>query len=429
MPDSVHLLINETQNVSASGPAIVGAYTYTLTANLRPARLSATEIPNTDNSATAALLTLGGNCPPTSSIDMSNNTTLKVYGDIITNQGPPCVTQGQHTELDYHSISYGNAPNPFPNLQPPSTQGLLSRSGPCNSTAQPGVYAATLVINGTCTLQSGIYILQQGLTLSNNSTLNSAAGGVLLYLPGGLLTVNNNASVNIAAMSSGPYAGLALWQVSNSTIDISNNGLFTIAGTLYAPSAELHFSNNTTTPQITTVIVAAISMKNNSGASFGPAPKALAVGANIPPAWTANAPFTPVQITATGGFGTYLYSISGVPGLSVDSSGLITGSPTSTGNKTLTVTLNDSFNDPQAVATFPITINAGMNITNSSPLPAGNRNVAYSADTHPHRRDRPDVHVGGDSGALSRGAESQRQHGRDLRVRRPKSPPTTLRSR
>jgi prepilin-type N-terminal cleavage/methylation domain-containing protein len=371
MPDSVRLSITATK-----ANAAVATYTYSLDANLRTTHFAAADIPDSDNSAVAALITLGASCPP-SAINQSPNTTLKIYGDVFLNSGADCITQGNNTELDYHTLTPGVS-DPFAALPPPSTVGLPTRGGSCNGgVALPGVYPLAFSANN-CTFQSGIYIFQNGLTLGGTI---DATSGVLFYLSGGTLTTGNSAGENyqITAMSTGPYAGLAYWQVSATTINIGNNGLFKMLGTLYAPKAILYFSNNATQPQITTAIVLGVDLKNNSGANLGPAPKNLAVGANIPPAWTRNAPFTPVQVTATGGFGTYGYSMTGVPGLKIDSTtGVISGAPTSTGNQTMTITLTDSFNDTPAVATFPISINAAMTITNTSPLPGGNRNVFYS---------------------------------------------------
>ena len=63
MPDSVHLLITATNNPNPNGAALVGTYTYTLTANLRPSRLTASDTPSPDNSASASLITLGSYVP------------------------------------------------------------------------------------------------------------------------------------------------------------------------------------------------------------------------------------------------------------------------------------------------------------------------------------------------------------------------------
>ena len=92
------------------------------------------------------------------------------------------------------------------------------------------------------------------------------------------------------------------------------------------------------------------------------------------------APFNPpLQATASGGTGsvrlrhpTSNLTINSLTGLSCARAPL-----TQTGNRTITITFDDSFGDPQAVANFPIMINAAMIITTSSPLPDAKQGVAY----------------------------------------------------
>jgi prepilin-type N-terminal cleavage/methylation domain-containing protein len=381
LPDSVHLLITATRNSNPAAGDLVGSYTYTLTANLRPARLAVSDIPNSDNSASAALITLGNGCSPTG-INLENNAGLKVYGDILINQNcSPTLANG--ADLLYHTLTTDSGvTNPFSSLQAPSSSGMPARAGCPGGIAQPGFYAATLNLgnNESCTFQSGVFIFQHGISYGNGVTLSTAAGGALLYFPNEPLAGGNNSSIHFAAMTNGPYAGLALWENTSGSVSLENNGQLIINGTLYAPNAIVHFSNNGASPSITAVIALGIDFKNNAIASFGPAPRALAVGATVPAVWTAGEPFDPpVQANASGGFGTYIFTISGLSGLSINSSsGLVSGAPGQTGNRTIRITLNDSFGDPPAFADFPITINAAMNITTSSTLPGAVQGVAYT---------------------------------------------------
>jgi hypothetical protein len=91
-----------------------------------------------------------------------------------------------------------------------------------------------------------------------------------------------------------------------------------------------------------------------------------------------------VDASASGGFGTYIFGISGLPNLTIDSStGLVSGAPAlnQTGPRVIHITLDDSFNDQQAFADYPITINAAMIITTTSPLPGARQGVAYNSGT------------------------------------------------
>jgi len=71
----------------------------------------------------------------------------------------------------------------------------------CSGTAQPGIYTGVFTVGAfsSCVLNSGIYILQQGVSIQNAvffaGSLTSNAGGALLYLTGG--TFNNTGSFTI----------------------------------------------------------------------------------------------------------------------------------------------------------------------------------------------------------------------------------------
>ena len=60
--------------------------------------------------------------------------------------------------------------------------------------AQPGNYAAAITLgnNATCVFQSGIYILNHGITFGNGAAISTAAGGALLYFPNEPLSGGNN---------------------------------------------------------------------------------------------------------------------------------------------------------------------------------------------------------------------------------------------
>jgi len=101
-----------------------------------------------------------------------------------------------------------------------------------------------------------------------------------------------------------------------------------------------------------------------------------------PPTLPNGTQFTPYSatVTASGGSGSYTFSISGgaLPaGLSMDAAGNITGTPTGTGPSTFTVRAVDTFNN---FATKQYTVTIGSNVLTLSPnsLPGGVVGTGYS---------------------------------------------------
>src|SRR5262249_37888692 len=67
--------------------------------------------------------------------------------------------------------------------------------------ASPGVYTSKLVVGlGGCTLDSGVYVLEDGLSVTAGA-LNSGPGGVLLYITGGTFSAGLAALVNLSPMT------------------------------------------------------------------------------------------------------------------------------------------------------------------------------------------------------------------------------------
>ncbi|HSL03711.1 MAG TPA: Ig domain-containing protein [Nitrospiraceae bacterium] len=115
---------------------------------------------------------------------------------------------------------------------------------------------------------------------------------------------------------------------------------------------------------------------------IGGAPPDLIITTNSPlPSGTVTQPYS-VRLISTGGTGTKTWDISSgsLPiGLTLSSSGVISGIPTTTGTSSPTFRVRDS-GTPQDTGTKPlaitITVPAAPNITTTS-LPAGSFNVAY----------------------------------------------------
>jgi hypothetical protein len=98
----------------------------------------------------------------------------------------------------------------------------------------------------------GIYYLYGCGFVSNSATITmdpDTSGGVMLYncpsntsnSQGVSIAGNASGTVNLSALTSGPYAGILFWQDRSSAVgmSITGNGNFTLSGTLYAANANL----------------------------------------------------------------------------------------------------------------------------------------------------------------------------------------------
>jgi hypothetical protein len=301
----------------------------------------------------------------------AGGTKILFGGSCLAGSGGVCPT----------SSSYSPAiADPYASVAAPSS--ATARSGCPSGAALPGVYAATLSISSSCTLASGVYILQAGLNITAG-TVTNAAGGVLLYMTGGSFSVSSTASVTLSAMTSGTYSGLAAWQAAadTSTITFSNSGALSFTGALYAPKALVSHSTTAASHAVTKLV--AQNILNSSGAlAIGtPSSTPLAInGPAAPTVWTVNQPYPNTTLNASGGDGNYIWSITGLPsGMTLDAStGVISGTPTAAGNYGGTLTLNDLLGDTPVSVAYSLTINVAPSITTTSPLPSGTRLNPYS---------------------------------------------------
>jgi hypothetical protein len=97
----------------------------------------------------------------------------------------------------------------------------------------------------------------------------------------------------------------------------------------------------------------------------------------LPPA-TVGAPYAGTM-AASGGSGTYTWSIGGEPSwLSLSTGGVFSGTPTAAGPVTFQITVQDTLNH-SLTQTFTLPVDAALKINTASPLPAATANFPYMA--------------------------------------------------
>src|SRR6185437_16332409 len=96
-------------------------------------------------------------------------------------------------------------------------------------------------------------------------------------------------------------------------------------------------------PKIASIVVQSVNITNGITVKIGTAsssPLTLTGPSSYTVAWTVNRPYPSATLTASGGDGNYIWSVTGLPpGVSADPvTGVVSGTPTSTGTYTGSVT-------------------------------------------------------------------------------------------
>jgi hypothetical protein len=136
------------------------------------------------------------------------------------------------------------APDPFAKVPAPSTSGpCLTASG---STLQPGIYCTGLRLKGDITLSPGVYVIDNFLDVTGNTTITGS--GVTLYLAGGAnVTINGNTTLNLSAPTSGPYSGILFFgdrSARGGSVVFDGNANSTLTGALYFPTEAVTYKGN-----------------------------------------------------------------------------------------------------------------------------------------------------------------------------------------
>jgi hypothetical protein len=232
-------------------------------------RGSVSTVGNGGNPAPPPLLLLGSGTNVLNCVGGGNGGTVNVIGTAYLNStangagslGPNAsltatqIYTADPTPSGAISGTYSPSPpingpvisDPYAGLTPPSTTGLNDYTTGTNYQG-PGIYENTLTLNGnnTTVLQTGTYILRQGIKLKGGASLTSGPGGVLLYVTGGSIDFGGGGNVSLQPLSPPPYPSapnLGIWQNNpdpkTNAVSLSGNGTATYGGTVYAPAAQV----------------------------------------------------------------------------------------------------------------------------------------------------------------------------------------------
>ena len=127
--------------------------------------------------------------------------------------------------------------------------------------SMPTIKPNTIVILDQGHYPNGININENNVTLKLNSGIYYLDGDfdfkgtligtdVLIYLHNtAQLKLNGTGAINLTPLTSGPYAGITIWQDAADTSDanLGGGGQLNVSGTLYFPSATLNINGNSST--------------------------------------------------------------------------------------------------------------------------------------------------------------------------------------
>ncbi|WP_224513413.1 pilus assembly protein TadG-related protein [Mesorhizobium sp. CA8] len=162
-------------------------------------------------------------------------------GGVVLNNPVPMVCKTPIT----HALP---AADPFASLPAPAT------SNPCQKingnkttqTIQPGTYCSGMSLNGNITLSPGVYVVQGDLKINAGAVIQGS--DVTIYMAGSnTVSMNGNATVTLAAPTTGTYSGVLFYGDRTGTAAQSTfNGTATslLTGAIYFPRQQVNYLGN-----------------------------------------------------------------------------------------------------------------------------------------------------------------------------------------
>jgi hypothetical protein len=131
-------------------------------------------------------------------------------------------------------------PGTYASKKSPGIYQSISASGSASLTLNPGVY---LIEGGGFTVTVNAGLSGTGVTFYNTSSTYPSSTGSY-----GGITLSGNGTFSLTAPTSGPYAGVVIFQPSANTraLSLSGNAAQGLGGTVYAPAALVSLSVNAT---------------------------------------------------------------------------------------------------------------------------------------------------------------------------------------
>ncbi|PHP68844.1 hypothetical protein CSC94_02295 [Zhengella mangrovi] len=169
---------------------------------------------------------------------------------------------GLTTDCDWNRTNYMPSPDPLKDLPPPLPGVVFPDPAKADLTVQPGRYN-NLTLDGTKTLQPGLYYVDGSLTIKGDIT----GDGVTFFLKDGAVTLNGGANLRIRPPTAGTYAGISFFgdPANLNTQKFTGNGTIDIDGFVYFPAGDVIYQGNSSTySECLRIIADTVTMTGNS---------------------------------------------------------------------------------------------------------------------------------------------------------------------
>ena len=336
-------------SLALAGSGTRAPLAYTLKASLRG---DTQDAPTATNSTPVPLLALGAGaaavCP---NVDIAGTGVVTVLGNAVVDglcgASPIKDASSLLTPTGTKSTIAGIV-DPFVARVPPTftcpASGANPTVGVSASATTIVVYPSAVTISLDTVFQPGRFVFCKGLAITSGRVTGT---DVLLYVATGTVDVQAAATVDLTGRSTSD-ANLLVWVASaNQTVTIASGArASSYRGLIYAPTSTLQLSS-AIGANIGGVNVQGLKVMGAGRARFGLLLPVISISPATIPAGLVGVGYS-TTLTAAGGSVPYAWSTpwtsaTGLPGgLSINSAGVISGTPTVSGTFTVTVTAFDS---------------------------------------------------------------------------------------
>ncbi|KUM27716.1 hypothetical protein AU467_15050 [Mesorhizobium loti] len=135
--------------------------------------------------------------------------------------------------------------DPLANVTPPAYGMCQSVPNGKTITLSPGTYCDK-TLSGKITLSPGIYVLRNVTIKPGGNGSLTGLGVTIFLMEGSQIIINANEAVNLSPMTTGPYAGITIFQAHGNTQALTINGGSgsVVSGFIYAPDAAITYAGN-----------------------------------------------------------------------------------------------------------------------------------------------------------------------------------------